>query len=172
MQERELALVSGWLRQPHVARWYLAGSTITHELAELRQGISPEEPTHALIVLEHSRPIGFCQWYLCDHYPDHAKAVAAHAGDVGLDYAIGDPARAGRGIGTELIAELIRHIRRVHPAAGLIADPAAANVASRRVLEKNGFELLREGPVASERTGATMAIYRLAPGSSARRRRD
>jgi hypothetical protein len=44
-----------------------------------------------------------------------------------------------------------------------LADPEAANLASRRVLEKNGFRLVDKRPLASERTGAVMAIYRLPP---------
>ena len=91
--------------------------------------------------------------------------MSAHPQDIGLDYAIGDPTRTGHGLGAALIAALVTRIRRTHPAAGLIADPEAANRTSRRVLERNGFSLLREGPINSERTDAAMAIYRLAPES-------
>jgi aminoglycoside 6'-N-acetyltransferase len=80
---------------------------------------------------------------------------------VGIDYAIGDRGRRGGGFGTELIAELVAEVRRNHPAAAIFADPEAANRASRRVLEKNGFRLLAERPLASEPTDAVMAIYRL-----------
>jgi aminoglycoside 6'-N-acetyltransferase len=163
MRAADLDRVRNWLGEPHVARWYLTGSTIEQELDELRQSLAVQQPTHALIVLEGGRPIGWCQWYLCRAYPDHAAGVSAHPQDIGLDYAIGDPTRTGHGLGTELIAALVTRIRRTHPAAGVIADPEAANQASRRVLEKNGFSLLREGPVGSERTDAAMAIYRLAP---------
>jgi hypothetical protein len=55
---------------------------------------------------------------------------------------------------------LTAEIRRPHPSAGILADPDAANTASRRVLEKNGFRLVAVKPVA---TDAPMAIYRLPP---------
>jgi aminoglycoside 6'-N-acetyltransferase len=165
MRAEDLELVTVWLGRPHVARWYLAGSTLERELDELRQSVVGEQPTHALVVLEGGRPIGWCQWYLCSDYPDHADGVGAEPGDVGLDFAIGDPARTGKGVGTRLIAALIAHVRQRQPPRGLIADPEAANVASRRVLEKNGFRLVREGAVESERTAATMAVYRLGPRS-------
>ena len=166
MRAADLGLVRMWLGRPHVARWYLAGSTLERELDELRESVAGEQPTQALVALERGRPIGWCQWYLCSDYPDHAAGVGAEPGDIGLDFAIGDPARTGKGEGTRLIAALIAHIRERRPAAGLIADPEAANVASRRVLEKNGFRLVREGAVGSERTAAAMAIYRLAPPSN------
>lgn len=163
MRADDLELVRGWLALPHVARWYLAGSTLEHELDELRQCIAGEQPTHVLVVHEQGRPIGWCQWYLCSDYPDYAADVGAEPGDIGIDYAIGAPARIDKGVGTSLIAALIAYIRQRQPAAGLLADPEAANIASRRVLEKNGFELVRESVLASESTDATMAIYWLSP---------
>jgi len=43
-----------------------------------------------------------------------------------------------------------------------MADPDERNVASRRVLEKNGFELVAVKAIPSEPTDDPMAIYRLA----------
>src|SRR5665213_1746558 len=169
MTAADLHVVAAWLGEPHVARWYLSGSTVEDELEELRLSISRERPTEALIVSEGADPIGWCQWYLCSDYPDHSSGVGAGRDDVGIDYAIGDVARVGRGVGTTLVAALVGHVRERHARAGVIADPEAANIASRRVLEKNGFQLLGERPVASEPTTAPMAIYRLPPeGEGAR----
>jgi aminoglycoside 6'-N-acetyltransferase len=163
MREADLEQVRIWLGLPHVARWYVAGSTVEQELDELRQCIAREQPTHALMVLERGQPIGWCQWYVCTDYPDHAAGVSAEPGDIGVDFALGDPARVGKGVGTPLIAALVAYVSERHPGAGFVADPEAANRASRRGLEKNGFELVREGTIASEPTAAAMAIYRLRP---------
>jgi aminoglycoside 6'-N-acetyltransferase len=159
----DLALVAGWLREPHVARWFLAGSSAQEQLADLRAGATGAEPTHLLLIVLDGRPAGWCQWYRCADYPDWAADTGAADGDIGIDYAIGDPAATGRGLGTDLIAALVREVRRHHPGAGIIAGPEAANPASRRVLEKNGFVLLDERPLASEPTSAPIAVYRL-PG--------
>jgi aminoglycoside 6'-N-acetyltransferase len=163
MREADLELVEGWLREPHVAKWYLAGSTLRDQLDELRESVVGKQPTHVLLVLEGQHPIGWCQWYRCRDYPDHAAAVGAAPEDIGVDYAIGDAARVGTGVGTALIAELVASLWKEHPRAGLIADPEADNLASRRVLEKNGFQLVREARLATEPTDTVMAIYRLAP---------
>ena len=72
------------------------------------------------------------------------------------------------GNGTTLIATLVTEIRRRHSGAGILADPDAANTASRRVLEKNGFHLVAVRPVATEATNAPMAIYRLPPAAPSR----
>jgi aminoglycoside 6'-N-acetyltransferase len=161
MHEADLHLVDGWLRRPHVARWYLDGSTHEQELEDCRKSIAGEQPTHLYVVENEGRPIGWCQWYRCDDYPDHAVAVGAAVGDVGIDYAIGEPTDVGIGRGTELVEALVSLVRAVDPSAGVIVDPDAANLASRRVLEKNGFELLAERPVPSEAVDTPMAIYRL-----------
>ncbi|HUA94892.1 MAG TPA: GNAT family N-acetyltransferase [Acidimicrobiales bacterium] len=165
MQPADLVLVERWLGEPHVARWYLVGSTVARELDDLRRCVAGTEPTHALVVVEAGRPIGWCQWYRCDDYPDHAVAVGAEPGDIGIDYAVGEPDRVGRGVGTALVRALVDRMTAEVPGAGMVADPDAANLGSRRVLEKAGFRLVREGPVASEPTDDVMAVYRRPPVS-------
>ena len=50
-------------------------------------------------------------------------------------------------------------------AEAILTTPEAANTASRRVLEKNGFHLVAVRPVATEATDVPMAIYCLpSPG--------
>jgi RimJ/RimL family protein N-acetyltransferase len=163
MQPAGIGLVAAWLRSPEVARWYLLGSTVTEEVENLRRCVDGAEPTEALLVVENDKPIGWCQWYRCRDYPDHAAGVGAGPDDVGIDYAIGDLTRRGKGVGTVAVAALIAHIRERHPCAGIIADPQASNIASRRVLEKNGFHLRGVRPVHSEPTPEPMAIYHLEP---------
>jgi len=60
-----------------------------------------------------------------------------------------------------MVAALVAEVRRQHRGAGVLVDPDAANRASRRVLERNGFDLVAVRPVACEPTDNPMAIYRL-----------
>jgi aminoglycoside 6'-N-acetyltransferase len=162
MRPDDLALVTRWLSAPHVARWYLAGSSVEEESEDLRRSVAGEQAVHALMVAEGEVPVGWCQWYLCGDDPGWAAQIGAAPGDVGIDYAVGDPSRVGRGVGTALIAELVRLVRAHHPRAAVMADPDERNVASRRVLEKNGFDLVAVKAIPSEPTDDPMAIYRLA----------
>jgi aminoglycoside 6'-N-acetyltransferase len=157
----DLPLVTRWLSEPHVARWYLAGSSAEQEVDDLRQSIGGRQPVHPLMVLEDDAAIGWCQWYPCDVDPAWADDMGARPGDVGIDYAIGDAGRIGRGVGTALVAALVRVVRTEDPGAGLMSDPDARNKASRRVLEKNGFRLVAVTALPSEPTDDPMAIYRL-----------
>jgi aminoglycoside 6'-N-acetyltransferase len=165
MSEGDLPVVEAWLRLPHVARWWTPDTTAAQEIARYRTRISqePRPATIMLMVTQDGQSIGWCQWYRWADYPAEAAAIDARADEAGIDYAIGDQAHIGRGVGTQLIAALVAEVRRQHPGAGILADPDAANTASRRVLEKNGFELVAVRPVATEPGDKPMAIYRLPP---------
>jgi aminoglycoside 6'-N-acetyltransferase len=164
----DLALVRGWLDRPHLARWWLSGTTVEAELDSYAQAIRGDDPTFMLIATRAGEPVGFGQWYAWSDYPMDADGVGARPGDCGIDYALGEAAVVGGGAGTELVAALVAEVRRHRPDAGIVADPEATNHASRRVLEKNGFVLVAERPVPSEPVDTPMAIYRLAaPGETA-----
>ncbi|MGI8879834.1 MAG: GNAT family N-acetyltransferase [Jatrophihabitans sp.] len=163
MTESDLPQIADWLIEPHVARWWLADQSAEEEMAPYPARLGGDEPTRMLLILEDDQPVGWCQWYRWADYPTQAAGIGAAPGQVGVDYALGDPAAIGRGLGTEVIAALVHAVRDSEPDAGIVVDPAADNSASRRVLEKNGFVLLSERPVATEPSDAPMAIYRLAP---------
>ena len=83
----DLPLVEGWLRQAHVARWWLAGTTADDELGEIRACVvdGAESATRMLMVLERGEggsvsPVGWCQWYPYDAYP--VEGAAAGVEDV------------------------------------------------------------------------------------------
>jgi aminoglycoside 6'-N-acetyltransferase len=159
----DLDLIEAWLQEPHVARWWLRGTTLEAELAEFGAAtLAKPGGTSVLIVSIGERPIGWLQWYSYDGYPDEAAAVGARPGELGIDYAIGDPGAVGRGHGTLMIAAAVTYLRALVPGAGIIVDPDAANLASRRVLERNGFVLQAVRPVATEPLPDPVAIYRLA----------
>jgi hypothetical protein len=63
-----------------------------------------------------------------------------------------------------LIAALVEQVRCHYPGCGILVEPEAANAASRRVLERNGFELIDVRALAFEPNDQPMAIYRLAGG--------
>jgi aminoglycoside 6'-N-acetyltransferase len=163
MRVDDLALVERWLGEPHVARWFLAGSSLEAELEDIRRSLAKGSETHMLVVLHDGEPVGWCQWYPCAVDPEWATEIGAEPGDIGVDYAIGESARVGHGVGRSLIAALVSLVRAAQPGCGIVADPDAQNMASRRVLEKNGFELVAVKTMDSEPSDEPMAIYRLSP---------
>jgi aminoglycoside 6'-N-acetyltransferase len=169
MQADDLVDLERWLGEPHVARWW-RHTTPAEEFQKLSARVAgTRDPAiRMLTILERGSGaagavarIGWCQWYPCGALPPGPAALGARAGDCGIDYAIGEPAAIGRGLGIQLIAALVAEIRRHHPGAGVIADPDAANLASRRVLERNGFSLVALRAIAGERQDLPVAVYRL-----------
>jgi RimJ/RimL family protein N-acetyltransferase len=159
MTTADLALVEGWLANPHVARWWTEDPQ--QELADYRRCISGEEPTYALMVAVGDRPVGWCQWYRWADYPEAAQ-YGADERDIGIDYAIGEPDQVGRGVGTAMIAALLAAIRDRHPDAAALVAVDPENAASRRILEKNGFDLVELRAVESEPEDVS-ALYRRDP---------
>jgi hypothetical protein len=78
-----------------------------------------------LTVTWDGNPVGWSQWYRWADYPAEVAAMAAQEGEIGIGYAIGDPAWIGRGVGTMLIAALVAEVCRYHhhPGAGILTDP-------------------------------------------------
>lgn len=132
----DLPLVAGWLSQPHVAAWWLNGSSVEREIEDLRRSVSGEQQVSVRVVVHEDQPIGWCQWYRCGDDPDWTRDIGADAEDFGMDYAIGIPVRTGTGLGTILVGEMVKSIRAEHHDVAIYADPDERNVASRRVLEK------------------------------------
>jgi aminoglycoside 6'-N-acetyltransferase len=157
----DLALIEGWLHEPHIARWWLTRSTVDEELDDVKQFISGAESFEVLVAELDERPVGWCQWYRWWDSPDEARELGVEPDDLGIDYGLGDPAVLRRGVGTAMIAALVRHVRERTSTGAIVAEPDAANRASCRVLEKNGFVLLDVRPLSFEAEEAN-AIYRLA----------
>lgn len=163
LAEGDLDAVCGWLRRPHVARWWPPDLDLTAEREKFRRRIRGEDPTHMLVIEVAGRPVGWCQWYRWGDEPDAADYGATSA-DFGIDYAIGEPSAIGRGIGTRMVAVLIGQVRSRHPTAGFLVDVDPANRASQRVLEHNGFALVGVRAVRGATSG-TAAMFRLSARS-------
>lgn len=165
MAIEDIPTVEDWLREPHVARWWTPETTAARETEKFRARVegAPRAATKMRMVQLNGRPVGWCQWYRWADYPSDAAATGAADDEIGADYAIGDPHSIGRGVGTAMVAALVGEIRRHHEGKGIVIAPEAHNAASRRVLEKNGFQLVGVHPIATEPHDRPMAIYRLAP---------
>jgi len=140
MTEGDLADVQRWVNAPHVARWWDANRSAEQVRAQYGPALRGEEPTRLWVFEVNGRSVGFGQDYRIADYPEYAL-LTAQADAVGVDYAIGDPAWVGRGMGTALLWTWLRDI--VVPGhagtAALFAAPDHRNAASLRVLAKLGF---------------------------------
>ena len=88
--------------------------------------------SYLLVPRAHGRGIGTAGFY----GPPNA------AGDVTIGYGMVEP-EWGRGYGTQAVARLVEVCREHGGVQAVNADTDLDNIGSQRVLEKNGFELVR-----------------------------
>jgi len=133
--------VSRWVNQPHVARWWDEQRSVEQVEAHYGPALAGEDPTRMWVFEVNGRSVGFAQDYRIGDHPDYAL-LTGKPDAVGIDYAIGEPAFVGRGLGTSLLWVLLRD-RVVSSYDGLHevhAAPDHRNTASLRVLAKLGFQ--------------------------------
>ena len=119
-------------RTPEVFAFWRGGDDLE---AAVEEDLHEEGSTGYVIVLE-DRVVGWIQWQ-AEEEPDYRHASI----DIYLD-----PSVHGRGLGTDAVRTLARHLVVDHGHHRLTIDPAADNAAAIRSYTKVGFQ-----PVGIER---------------------
>jgi aminoglycoside 6'-N-acetyltransferase len=140
----DLAQLSRWLAEPHVARWWRDPNDLASVEAAYLPCIDGTDPAEVFIIEADGRPAGLIERYLVADDPAWDHAIRATGTDTGcaagIDYLIGDPALTGRGYGTAAISLFTPMTFRRYPEAdAVVAAVQQANTASWRALERSGF---------------------------------
>lgn len=177
MTHGDLPSLVRWLQADHVRRWWGHDGDATLERVTASYGprVDGRTPTRMWVIEVNGRSIGFVQDYRVRDHPGFAL-LTPDPDAVGLDYAIGEPGWAGRGLGAKVLWAWMRGARRRYPdAMAYFAAPDHANAASLRILDKAGFtrgtwfdEPQRDGTTATV-VGCTLDVRRvLGPPGPAR----
>jgi aminoglycoside 6'-N-acetyltransferase len=110
---------------PEVFRWWRGGADMASEVAA---DIEDAEATTLAVELD-SRVVGAIQWS-AETEPDYRHA--------GIDIYL-DPTVHGRGVGTDAVRTLARHLIVDEGFHRLVIDPAADNAAAIKCYSKVGF---------------------------------
>ncbi len=110
---------------PEVRRWWSGGNDM---LAAVREDLA-DTGAERLAIEYEGRVVGAIQW-TAETEPDYRHA--------GIDIYV-DPAVHGRGVGTDAVRTLARHLVVEHGHHRLVIDPAADNAAAVRCYRKVGF---------------------------------
>jgi aminoglycoside 6'-N-acetyltransferase len=120
-----LALVTIRATPEVQARWAGADDLTAEILDDL---VTPE--LHLLVIEVADRIVGAIQWQASE------DPMYRHAG---IDLYV-DPVLHGRGLGTDAVRTLARHLFHDHRHHRLVVDPAADNLAAIRAYTKVGFK--------------------------------
>ena len=112
-------------REPSVERWWGV-----LEDGELAADLAEEQDVEILAIEVDGDVVGAIQWY------QEREPAFRHAGmDIFLTTAM-----QGRGVGTETVRMLARHLIDEHGFHRLVIDPSAANTAAVRAYGNVGFK--------------------------------
>lgn len=142
MTRGDLPHLIRWLNAEHVHRWYAVDGEPTSEWVTENYGpdVDGKTPVTFWVIEVNGRSIGFCQDYRISDEPDYAL-LTPDPDAIGFDYAIGEPAFVGRGIGARMAWVWLSSIPHRYPGAtACFAAPDHRNAASLRMLAKVGFE--------------------------------
>jgi aminoglycoside 6'-N-acetyltransferase len=159
MTEADLPLVSEWLAEAHLQRWWRDPGAPAGVEDKYLPRLRGDEPTEMFTIVWRQEPVGFVQRYLLRDHPDWRRTLEDATGSpfedaAGIDYAIGRPDLIGRGIGGLVVASFSRRLFDDLPETDrIVVTPQAENVASCRVLEKAGYELRWKGMLDSDDPG-------------------
>ena len=137
-------LLTGWLRQPHVQRWWCDDPAPDAMEAEYGAVIDGREAAEVFIAWREGHPVGVVQRYALAAYPRYVDDIRPWTevppAAWSLDYFIGEPGLLRRGWGTELVGQFTKSLWAGDPRAGSVLVPVHVdNRASWRVLERNGY---------------------------------
>lgn len=111
----DLPLLSRWLAEPLVARWWAHDPSPEAVEADFGPVLDGRDPTEVELACAGGRPFGLLQRYTFADNPEYLQEFApvypVPDGALSIDYLIGEPAMRGRGVGAAMI-------RRSWPRAG------------------------------------------------------
>lgn len=150
LRREHFELLSRWLAEPHVARWWAHDASPEAVEDDFGGTIDGTEPAEDFVVLLDGRPIGLIQYCRLHDYPEYVDEMAevypVEPTAATIDYLIGDPTGVGRGVGSSMIRAFVERIWATDPEIDHVVVPVnSGNVASWRALEKAGFERVARG---------------------------
>lgn len=153
LRRSDLPLVSRWLAEPLVTRWWCDDPSADVVEREYGPCIDGAEPTQVhLASIAGGGPFGLAQRYRWDAYPDDTAEIERFyplpSAALSLDYLIGEPSARGLGLGAATVTAYVDLAWAELPDAGDVVVPVAAgNRASWRTLERAGFVRVAGGPL-------------------------
>lgn len=151
MTRDDLPLMSTWLADAGVFRWWHEDPDAERVAREYGPSIDGDDPTELWLALDDDRPVGFLQ---CFRFGDEQEYIdeleplvgAIEPSAASIDYLIGSGGNRGRGLGTRMITTFVEDLFARAPDVPYVLVPVhAENRASWRTLERAGFEVVARG---------------------------
>lgn len=132
-------LLAGWLRKPHISRWW--GDPEAQLVAVLERPVGGDD---ALIAFDGT-PVGYVRWQLVPRSElEAAGIVEVPDGTIDIDIAIGEEAFVGCGIGPAALRQAVARILETYRPPMIIMGTAINNGSALRAFAKADFRPMRQ----------------------------
>ncbi len=143
LRRADFPLLSRWLAEPLVARWWDHDASPEAVEKDFGPSIDGTDVAEVYLGVSDGEPFGLVQVYPIEAYPEYveefAPVCAVPRGALSIDYLVGEPAARGRGLGAALIAAAVARGFADHPEAQDVLVPVAlGNERSLRALQRAG----------------------------------
>jgi aminoglycoside 6'-N-acetyltransferase len=110
VEESDFPILSAWLAQPHVRKFYQK-MPITLEEVALEYGpfVRGEEPTICHLAVSGGAPFAYLQCYRNADYPEWVEIIEVKDG-ISVDLFIGEPIYLHRGFGRAALGGYLRQV--------------------------------------------------------------
>jgi aminoglycoside 6'-N-acetyltransferase Ib len=146
MTEHDLPMLHEWLHRPHIVEWWggeEARPTFAETLVDYHPATLAREKVTPCIAMRGAEPIGYAQSYVALGSGGGWWADEADPGVRGIDQFLADAALLGQGLGTKMVAALVRRLFSDPAVTRIQTDPAPNNRRAIRCYEKAGFRRIR-----------------------------
>jgi aminoglycoside 6'-N-acetyltransferase len=155
LRRADLPLLSRWLAEPLVARWWHDDPAPAAVEAQYGPTIDGTDPTAVYLALAEGVPFGLVQVYRFADEPESlaelSQVCPVPPGALSIDYLVGEPAARGRGLATAMItAAVARGFADHQDAEDVLVPVAAGNVRSWQALRRAGATPYAEGELTPD----------------------
>jgi aminoglycoside 6'-N-acetyltransferase len=145
VEERDFPLLTAWLAEPHVRRFYQKTSVSLEEVAsEYGPCVRGEEPSICHLAIGAGKPFGYLQCYCNADYREWADLIGVDGG-ISVDLFIGDSAYLRQGFGRAALRGYLQRVAFPYynfETRAYIAH-AQVNTAALRCSQAAGFRRMR-----------------------------
>ncbi|MCE5171627.1 acetyltransferase [Paenibacillus profundus] len=144
LRDSDATLLVTWLSDPEVLRYY-EGRDRPHDLAMVQKHFYGRSRDITPCIVEYDdTAIGYIQYYSLAEEERQEYGYEESEGRIfGMDQFIGATEYWNKGIGTELVQAMARHLTTEHHADKIVMDPQTWNERALKVYEKCGFHKVK-----------------------------
>jgi RimJ/RimL family protein N-acetyltransferase len=131
----DIGIMEKWFQKEYIKKWY--GNT-NEWIVELENRNGEYNFIKHFMVKHQNHKIGFCQYYDCYYAQEGWYKIDLPKNTYSIDYLIGEEEYLNKGIGKEIIKQLIDKIK-LENGKEIIVHPELENEKSCKALVGNGF---------------------------------